>query len=62
MVYRKPVMIWIGCANLEDSSGRWQMYIARERGLIARLRGADGAAEFEALRAHYRALVNEYRV
>ena len=59
MVYRKPVMIWIGCANLEDSAGRWQMYIARERGLIARLRGTDGAAELETLRAYYRAILNE---
>ena len=59
MVQRKPVMIWIGCANLEDSPGRWQIYIARERGLIARLRRADGAAELGALRTHYRAILNE---
>jgi hypothetical protein len=59
MVQRKPVMLWVACASLDGSSTEWQMFIALERGLIARLRGIDGRAELEQLRAHYRALVRE---
>jgi hypothetical protein len=59
MVKRKPIMLWVACANLDDRSTGWQMYIALERGLMARLRGVDGRADLEQLRTHYRALVTE---
>ena len=59
IVKREPVMLWVACASLDGNPTRWQMFIARERGLIARIRRIDGTADLEELRKHYRMLVNE---
>ena len=45
LVKRKPIMFWVGCASVDDNPTRWQMFIALERGLMARLRRIDGTTE-----------------
>jgi hypothetical protein len=59
MIKRTPVMLWVACASLDDEPTRWQMFIAVERGVMARLRRVDPGPDLDELRRHYRALVNE---
>ena len=60
LVKSKPFMLWIGCASLDDDPTRWQMFLALERGLIARFfAGHDAKIEFERLREHFCAIVHD---
>lgn len=60
MVKRRPFLLWVACASLDDTKDRWQMFISLEFGWLARFFGrADPAAELERLRTNFRALVTE---
>jgi hypothetical protein len=53
-------MLWIGCASIDDSSTQWQMFLALELGLFARmLHREEGQKELDSLREHLRAIVTE---
>jgi hypothetical protein len=60
MVHRQPFRLWVGCANLDPGTTRWQMFIATEQRPLARLfRKVDTAPAVSRLREHLQAIVLE---
>jgi hypothetical protein len=60
VVQRTPFMLWVGCASVDDSPTEWQLQIAAELPLVARLfRRVDPAPAVATLREHLRAIVEE---
>jgi hypothetical protein len=60
VVQRTPFMLWVGCAGVDDSTTEWQLQIAAELPVFARLfRRVDPAPAVAQLREHLRAIVQE---
>jgi hypothetical protein len=60
MVQRKPFMLWVGCASIDNSTTEWQLFIAAEFTWLARLfRRVDPVPAVAQLREHLRAIVQE---
>lgn len=60
LIQRKPLMLWVGCANVEDTVTEWQLFIVAEGGLFNRLlRRVDQKPVFSDLVAHVRAIVEQ---
>ena len=60
IIRRKPFMLWIGCASMDNSHTEWQMLIALELGLLGRLfHRKEGQEERDRLREHLHAVVAE---
>ncbi|PWT92317.1 MAG: hypothetical protein C5B56_02425 [Proteobacteria bacterium] len=60
IVRRKPYLLWIGCASIDNSQREWQMFLALELGLFGRLlHRKEGQEELDRLRGHFRAIVAE---
>lgn len=37
VAHRKPFVLWIGCANIEDEHDRWRCFVVAEPNIIQRL-------------------------
>jgi hypothetical protein len=60
VVQRTPFMLWVGCASVDGSTTEWQLQIAAEFTVFARLfRRVDPTPAIAALREHLRAIVQE---
>jgi hypothetical protein len=60
MVQRKPFMLWVGCANAENSTTDWQLFLAAEVGPLRRIfQRVDPTSSFSELMAHVRAIVEQ---
>ena len=60
MIRTRPFKLWVTCSSLDGSRTRWQMFIALEQSLIARvLRRVDPEPDVDRLRTHLRAVVAE---
>ena len=60
MVRNWPFMLWIGCANLDGDTARWQLCVTLEWGFIARFFGRNEVqTELDRLREHLRAIVQD---
>lgn len=60
MLHRKPFMLWVGCANAEDSTTQWQLFLAAEVGIIGRLlQRIDPRPDFAKLVENIGTIVNQ---
>lgn len=60
IVKRKPFMLWVACASLDDDTTHWRMFIAVEVNSIIRLfRRVETEPDVQRLRGHYRAILEE---
>ena len=49
MIHRKPFMLWVACASVDDSPDEWQVQVVAESGLLGRLKGVDARGPWSRL-------------
>ncbi len=58
MVSRKPIMLWLGCGNTDDSTTEWNVFLVAELSTVQRLfKRTNPVPEIEKLREHLAELV-----